>query len=267
MESIVLFLSNLDIDIGAFLPYSGAFLLGILLLDTLSRLIFKKQTMLGHGLSSSIAIVFIYVVTVLLITIETDLQFLAAPLPFVSITQDSIRFFSFHANTYSVIAIQLLGMIILSFLVNLADSLLPRGKNLITWLLFRCLTVILGFFAHYVVTWLFQTFCPDFIIQYAPAVLLAILAVMLLTGALRVVVGLILTTVNPIIAALYTFFFANIIGTQITKAVLTTAILSGCILLLEKHSIATLSLIAGALVAYIPFILVLVPVWYVVSRP
>ena len=102
--------------------------------------------------------------------------------------------------------------------------------------------------------------------MYAPVILLAILLVMLLTGALRFLVGLVLTTVNPLIAALYTFFFASLVGKQITKAVLTTGILSGVILLLEKLGITTLSLLSGALVAYIPFLLILIVVWYIVSR-
>jgi hypothetical protein len=66
---------------------------------------------------------------------------------------------------------------------------------------------------------------------------------------------------------LYTFFFANIIGKQITKAVLTTGILSGFIYLLEDLGISFLSLAPGALVAYIPFLFLLIPVWYALSRP
>lgn len=267
MEAIVLFFSNSGINLGTFLRLSGMLLVGALVVSAINRFIFRRQTMLGHALSSSVAIIFIYVAAVLVITATTDLHFPMPPLPLVTFTSDSMRFFAFHAASYPAIAAQLLSMIILAFLVNLVDSWLPRGKHLPVWLFFRCLTVVLGFLIHYLVTWLFNRYCPEFIVQYAPAVLMAILVVMLLTGALRFLVGLILTTVNPIIAALYTFFFANLIGKQITKAVLTTAILCGVILLMEKLSIYSLSLAAGALAAYIPFLLLLIPVWFVVSRP
>ena len=267
MEAIVSYFSDLGINLSALLRFSAIILLGALVLSVINRFIFRRQTMLVTAISSSIAIVFIYVVTVLVMVVATDLRFLAAPLPFVSISQDALTFFTFHGNSYSAISAQVLSMILLSFLVNLIDSWLPRGKKLLNWLSFRCLTVIFGFLAHYLVTMLFNHYCPQFIILYAPAVLLGILLIMLLTGALRLLVGLILTTVNPIIAALYTFFFATIIGKQVTKAVLTTGILSCVVLLMEKHGIFTLSLLTGALVAYIPFLLVLIPIWYVVSRP
>ena len=267
MESIVSYFSNLGIDLYTFLRLTATLFIGTLLFSAIHRFIFQKQTLLGHAVSSSISIVFIYVVTVLIIQVITDLRYLVSSLPFVSITQNCITFFSFHCASFPSVSAQLLSMIVLSFLVNLIDSWLPLGKNLINWLSFRCLTVIFGFLMHYLVTWLFNRYCPDFVVLYAPMILLALLVTMLLTGALRIVVGLILTTVNPVIAALYTFFFASMIGKQITKAVLTTAIISGLIIMLEKSGITTLSLMTGALVAYVPFLLLLIPVWYIVSRP
>ena len=138
--------------------------------------------------------------------------------------------------------------------------------TLLKWLFWRILTVAVGFLLHYGVTWLLHRYLPQGIVLYAPAILLAILVLMLLTGALRFLVGLVLTTVNPVIAAFYTFFFASLVGKQITRAVLTTGILSGVIVLLEDMGITALSLAPGALVAYVPFLLILVPVWYFVSR-
>lgn len=266
MESIVSYFAGIGIDFWGFLKLGGILLLGALLVSSLCRFIFRKQTMLGQAVSSSIAIVFIYVVTALIMTVVTDLRFLVTPLPFASISQESIRFFSFEGASYSTIASQILSMIILAFLVNLVDNWTPKSKHLFKWLLGRCLTVAIGFILHYTVTWLFNRYLPQVIVLYAPAILLAILVIMLLTGALKLLVGLLLTTVNPVIAALYTFFFANIVGKQITKAVLSTAILCGVVCLLQDLGIATLSLMAGALVAYIPFLLVLILVWYLLSR-
>lgn len=267
MESIVTYFANLGIDLGNFIRLSGIILIGSLLINLICRFIFRKQTMLGHAVSSSIAIIFIYVLTVLFMTTVTQLRSFVTPLPFVSISGESLSIFSFRSAEIPVIASQILSMIILSFLVNLVDGWLPRGKNLLSWFFFRILTIGVGFFAHYLITLLFNKYCPQFIVTYAPAALLILLIVMLLTGALRFVVGLILTTVNPIIAALYTFFFASLVGKQITKSVLTTAILSGIVFLLEHWGISSLFFLSGALVAYIPFLLILILVWYVVSRP
>lgn len=266
MESIVSYFSEIGIDLWIFLKISGMILLGSILLSAVGRFIFKKQTLLSSAISSSIAIIFIYVVMVLILTVVTELRFLVTPLPFASISQESIRFFRFSDASYTAVAAELLNMIILAFLVNLADSWLPRGKGLLTWTWWRVLTVVIGFLLYYTVSWLFNRYLPMGIVTYAPVILLAIMLLMLLTGALRFVLGLILATVNPMIAALYTFFFATLVGKQLTKAIFTTAILSGIVLLLQKMGITALSLLSGALVAYIPFLLLLILVWYLISK-
>lgn len=266
MESIPSYFANLGIDFHSFLQFAVILLLGALLISGICRFIFRRTTMIAQAVSSSIAIVFIYVVMVLILTVVTDLHFLITPLPLVQLTQTKITFFSFGSSSYPLIAAEILSMVILSFLVSLIDSWLPRKKNLLKWLFWRCLTVVLGFLLHYLATYLFNRYLPHVIVHYAPAILLALLILMLLTGALKLIVGLLLATVNPLIGALYTFFFANVVGKQITKAVLTTAILSGLILFLENMGITSLSLQAGALVAYIPFLLLLIPVWYLVGR-
>ena len=97
-------------------------------------------------------------------------------------------------------------------------------------------------------------------------VLLALLVILLLVGGLKIIVGAVLTTVNPIIGIVYTFFFANIVGKAITKAVLTTAILSGLVYLLGYLGVTIVSITEAALVAYIPLALVLLVVWFVITR-
>lgn len=266
MESIVSYFAEIGIDFLSFTKLAGTLLLGALVISSLSRFIFRKQTLLGHAISSAIAVIYIYVVMVLILTVVQELRFLVTPLPFASISQDSIRFFSFDGANYTVIASELLGMIILTFLVSLVDTWMPKGKHLLSWAFWRLITVALGFLLHYAATWLLHKYLPQGILIYAPVILLGILLIMLLTGALKYLLGLILATVNPLIAALYTFFFATLVGKMITKAVLTTAILSGVILLLQNLGITTLSLAAGALVAYIPFLLLLIVVWYIVSK-
>ena len=157
-------------------------------------------------------------------------------------------------------------MVILAFLVNLADGWLPKGKNIFSWLFFRCLTVVIGYLLHLIVVGLFATYLPEGIVTYAPVILLGLLVLLILTGALKVVVGAVLTTVNPIIGGLYTFFFANIVGKQITKAVLTTAILTALIIALQYFGIAVISITTAAMIAYIPFGIILIVLWYIVYK-
>lgn len=265
MESIVNYFASLNLDIGEFLKAIGMLVAALLVLAVVGRFVFGKRSALILAVSSAIGILFVYVVTILLGGAGEELQKFIAPLPFVTIENDTMYLFSFQAD-YTVVCTQILSMIILSFLMNLADGWLPTGKRILGWLFFRCLGVMIALILHLVVTGLLTSFLPEGLVTYAPVILLGILILMLLTGALKFLVGLVLTTVNPLIAALYTFFFANVVGKQITKAILTTAILGGLVLVLQKMGIVAISIASAALAAYIPLIILLVVLWYIVGK-
>jgi hypothetical protein len=203
---------------------------------------------------------------VVLGTFGGELAHFITPLPFVDISGNKLLLFSFVGAPYTAICSEVLSMLILAFLVNLADRWIPRGKNILTWLLFRIVTVVSAFFAHFLVVGILAQYVPEGIATYAPVVLIAVVILLLLTGALKIVVGAALTTVNPIIGALYTFFFANVIGKLITRAVLTTAILAGLIYALGAIGVTGISIAAAALPAYIPILVILVVLWFIVCR-
>ena len=266
MEAIISFFNSIGIDFDTFWKAALVLLLGTFLLSIFGRFVFGKRSVLNNAVSSAFGILFIYAVSVVLQGAGGSLSKFIAPLPFVSISGESMTFFNFIGAHYTVLCSELLSMIILAFLVNLADGWLPKGKSILGWLFFRLLTVVIGYLMHLVVVWLFSAYLPEGIVTYAPAVLLVLLVLLLLTGALKIVVGALLTTVNPIIGGLYTFFFATIIGKQITKAVLTTAILSGLIIGLHYLGVTAISIAGAALFAYIPIMLILIVLWFVVYK-
>ena len=266
MEDLVKFFSSIDVNFDSFWKAALILLLGTFLLSVLGRFIFGKRSALNHAVSSVIGILFIYAVTVVLKSAGAQVSSFIAPLPFVTISGDKLILFSFINAHYTTICSEVLSMIILAFLVNLADGWLPRGKNLFSWTFFRCLTVVIGYLMHLLVVWIIEAYLPEGIVTYAPTILLGILILLLLTGALKIVVGALLTTVNPIIGGLYTFFFATIIGKQVTKAVLTTVILTGIVISLQYIGVGVISIASAALMAYIPLILLLIVLWYVVCK-
>ena len=263
MEKITTYLENFNFD--SFWKTALLLILGIFLLGLLARFIFGKRSTLNQAVSSTIGIVFICVVTVLLRNIGGEVSRFVAPLPFVSFSGETMYLFSFLHADFPTLCNVLLSTIILAFLVNLADSWLPKGKKFFPWLFFRILTVFIAHVLHLIVVGLFNRFMPGVIITYAPMILLGVLVVMLLTGALKLVVGLVLTTVNPVIGALYTFFFATVVGKMITKAVLTTVILVLLVTGLQYIGIGALSIASAAMVGYIPFLLILVGLWYIIT--
>lgn len=269
MEAIITFLEGIlpeGFQVESFLKMALFLVAGLAVFGLLGRFVFGKGSVLNRSVSSAIAILFIYVITVVIHSLGVDLKFLLSPLPFIKIDGDYLTFLIYDKSQYPLICNQLLTMIILSFVANLADSWLPKGKNIFSWFFFRCLSVIIAMALHLIANAVLEAFLPEGLLTWAPVVLLGLLVLMLLLGSLKLLVGLVLSTVNPLIGALYTFFFANIVGKQISKAVLTTAILAGIVALMHYLGIAAVYIASSALAVYIPLLIILLLLWWLIGK-
>ena len=270
MDTPLLFISSIlpvDMGVNSIVKFILIFCAGALLLGILGRVTLGQRSDLNHAVSSAMGILFIYVLTIIIYSFDpANLSRFLSPLPFVTFSGDELSLFSFSSAEFPVICSELLSMLILAFLVNLLDKWIPKGKNILSWYLLRFLTVVLAMALHYLVTYLFNTFLPGVLVTYAPIILLGNLVVMLFVGVLKVILGVVLATINPIIGAIYTFFFATMLGKQISKATLTTILLTCTVLLLKHLGYAVISIASSALVAYIPLIIILLALWYVIGH-
>ena len=269
MDEILAFLKSLIPDgflIEKFLYAALLLIVGALVLGFLGRLIFGKKSVLNQSVSSAIGILFIYALTIVLHSQGMNLKLLMSPLPFITLSGDYLMLYSFVSSDYVIACGQLLNMIVLSFLVNLLNSWLPKGKKLFPWLFFRFLSVILAMILHTIVSMLLTMFLPEGLITWAPVVLLGLLLLMLATGALKFLVGAVIGTVNPVIGLLYTFFFSTIIGKQLSKAVLTTGLIFGLIAGLNYIGVTAIYIAGSARIAYIPLLIILLALWYVIGH-
>jgi len=269
MDTINQYLQSLipgSFDIRVYLKAALIIIIGFLALGLIGRLLFGKKATLNRAISSAISILFIYVITVVVYSIGVDLAFLISPLPFIGIQNNTLSIFVFEGMHYTIICSQILGMVILSFLSNLADSWLPTGKNIFSWFFFRIISVLLAMVLHLIANSIISVLLPDGLLTWAPVVLLGLLGILLAVGLLKVLIGTVLSVaVHPFIGILYTFFFANIVGKQISKAVLTTALLAGLVYLLNYFQVTALLIVSSALIAYIPLLVILLIVWYLVG--
>lgn len=269
MEQIIQALQDLipaGFDLEAFLTAAVVVIVGIFILGILARLIFGKKSLLNHSISSAINILFIYIITICIHSFGVDLAFLMSPLPFVSLNGEYLHLFGFAGTDYTVICDQVLSMIILAFLSNLTDDWLPQGKSILAWFFFRCVSVLLAMLLHLIATAIIAALLPQGLLTWAPVVLLGLLIALILLGALKILVGAIIGTVNPLIGALYTFFFANVVGKMIFKAVLTTAILAAIVWVLNYFGISAVMVASSVLTGYLPFLLILIGIWYVIGH-
>ena len=238
-----------------------------LVLTVLGRWILGKRSSLNHSVSSAMGILFLYALSMILYTFQ-PLQFLEqlSPLPFLVFAGDYMLVISFQNSAVSVLCHEILSLILLAFFLNLLDTIIPKGKSLFVWYLLRFLTVVLAMGLHVLADWAFDTYLPEVLVTYAPMILLGILGGTLLLGVLNFLLGVLLAVVDPILGAIYTFFFSNIIGKQLSKAVMTTLIICIVIFLLGHFGYTLICVTEDALLSYVPMGIAMLVLWYIIGH-
>lgn len=253
-------------SLSKYLLFVAVLAVGMLIISILGRVLFGKRSTLNYAVSSAIAILFMYVVNVVVYSTGLKWDAILSPLPFVSIEGDYLVLFNISTGGFRNICAYMLDLVILAFVMNLLQTFLPKGKKILSWYFWRLLSVVLAFVAMYFVNMLLNAFVPVGIAQFAPVVLVLLLIAALLLGALKLLVGGMLAFVNPILAILYTFFFSNIVGKQLSKAILTTTLLTALVCLLNYLHIGVVYIAGAALLAYIPLLIIVLVLWYVIGH-
>ena len=256
-----------QMDLGSTLKFLAMFTAGFLLLGVLGRMLLGRRSGANHALSSAVGILFIYAVSVAIYAFRPwNLEDLISPLPFTAFSGEYLVLFPLRSAELNSVCFELVSMLILAFLVNLLDSLLPQGKSVLGWYFLRFITVILAMLAHLLVRWGIASYMPGVLLEYAPMILLGVLGVMLALGVLNLLLGLVLTVANPILGGIYAFFFSNLVGRQLTRAVGTTAVLTGLVYLMEHFGITALCITQSALISCAPLLLVVLILWYLIGH-
>ena len=250
--------------VAQFLLYFAA---ASLVLGGISRLVLGKRSSLSLSVSSVMATLFIYTITVVIYTFKPwNLDILLSPLPFVTFSDHYLIVHPITDLTFPALCSDLLSLLILTFLINLVDALIPDGEGIVNWLLLRLMTVLGCFALHLLVSWAFRTSLPEALVTYAPSILLAVLLVLLGSGVLSLVLGLLIAITSPFLGAMYSFFFSNIVGKQISKSIFTCGVLCGIFYLMERFGLVVILISPAALLTYIPLALVLLALWFLLGH-
>ena len=237
-----------------------------LILGVMGRLVLGKRSSLNLSVSSAMGILFIYALTVVIYTFHPwKLDALLSPLPFATFTPDYLILLPVTDVQFPALCAQVLSLVVLAFLVNLVDTCAPKGPNIFIWLLFRLLSMAVCMGLHLAVNWAFRTYLPNILVAYAPMILLLILCFCLLSGVVNLILGLVIAVANPFLGAMYTFFFSNIVGKQVSKAVFSSAIICAVLYLLDLFGYTVICISAAALMTYIPLALILLVLWYLIG--
>ena len=239
------------------------FAAGAVILSVLGRFTLGKRSSLNHSVSSVMAILFVYVLTIVLYTCKiVNPSSFPSPLPFVTFFNEYMVVMPIVGVYPTTLAQELLNLIILAFLVNLLNTIIPGGRSVFSWFSMRFATTGAAIALYLLIHWAFNTYSPDFWAAYAPLVLLILLVCLLLLGFFNAVLGLVLTITNPFLGAVYSFFFSNLIGKQLSKAVFTAGILCSIPFLMDQYNYSFVHVSLDSLTAYVPLGLLSLGLWY-----
>ena len=253
-----------ELGISSFVQLAILLVFGTVVLGFVFRIFFGKHCNANKAISVSAGILFIYAVTIAIYALNPlDLSKYLSPLPFALFRRDILILVPFNGTAFPLIATQILSMIILCFIVHFLDFLLPTGRSFFSWLFFRCLSVGLAIFLNLAVNLAINTFLPQGLATYAPMVLLIVLGAALLIGLFNPLLCILFTIANPVIGLLYTFFFSNTIGKNLTRSVLSAGLVCGLVYLMEYAGFGVIDITHRALLTCAPFAAVLLGIWYV----
>lgn len=256
-----------EIDFMSVAQFLLFFAAASLVLGVISRVVLGKRSSLSHSLSCVMAVLFIYTITIVIYTFKPwNLDVLLSPLPFVTFSDHYLIIHPITDLQFTALCTELLSLLILTFLINLVDTLLPAGEGILSWLLLRLMTVLGCFGLHLVVSWAFRTYLPDVLVTYAPTILLMVLMIMLFSGVISLVLGLVIAITSPFLGAMYSFFFSSLVGKQISKSIFTSAVVCGILWLMEHFDLIVILITPAALLTYIPLALVLLGLWFLIGR-
>ena len=241
----------------------------IFLIGLLFHLLFGKGSTLNKALCAGIGVLCIYVLTIVIYTFSPgNLERFLVPLPFVKFSGSYLYIMDFAAAEFSDICSQILSMILLVLMYNIAASILPSGESAsaVTWFLLRYSCILAAMLTHYFLTHLTAGFLPELLLSYGPIILLLCLFGSLLAGLLSFLLRLVVTVANPVVGILFSFFFSNKFGKLISQAVLTALILTALVAFVTHFGYAIIAIDPSALVSYIPLLVALTALWYVIGR-
>lgn len=225
----------------------------ILLIGGIYRLIFGKGSSLNRSVSASLSIMLTYLVSILIYLFLPDLRDSLQPLPFVQIDSEHVFLIDWIHMSQDLFYPSVLKLAILAFIINLLEEFMPAGEKFLTWFLWRMVTVLTTLTAYVLMCGFVESYIPQLFHLWAKYLIWGVWTVILMTGLLKLTLGLILTVMNPIVGGLYALFFTHTLGKQLSKSILTTVIIMAVFALMYRCGLTQFPFSRFSLAVYLPF--------------
>lgn len=240
--------------------------LGIFSVGAILRAVFGKGSSLTRSISATLNLILIYISAIAAYFYFPSLRDAMQRLPFLALAPDHFYLLDLSSMSWDLFFSSLLQLAVLALFVNMLESWLPKGKNLLSWYALRLTSSLCSFGLYLGFCYLTDAFMPMFFGSWAKWILLVFWGVILLVAALKLLFSAVLTVLNPILGACYTFFFSNLFGSQFSKAILTSVFSLLIISYLGKSGYAQVVFSQLTLSAYAPASLILLVALYLFGK-
>lgn len=249
------------------LPTLGFIIAVVFILAVLIRIIADKASRYNHALASAMAILFVYMF-LMLIHNESAPGFTKEALeilPLVDYKDSKITLFAFSGGNILEVFKEFLYAFILSFILIGLDDLIPDAKNGLAWIVLQVGIAFISVFLYWGVLKAINVFLPGVLDSYAPLILGCILLFMIALGVMKLILGLLLVAVNPLLGAISAFFGTSPVGKALGKAALCALILCAVAFFIGNSGLTTFQLADLNFVVCVMPMLVLLLLWFVVG--
>lgn len=241
--------------------------IAILAVGGIARVASKgKGSAFSHALSSSVAVLVVY--TVFAIIYRLDPKIMASIielLPMFSLKDGIVTLFDFSAAGLTAVCAELLHIYILVFMVIMLDDMIPDVKNVPSWFVLQFIITAVATLCYWLFVHFVNAYIPGLLDNYAPLVLVSILVFMMGLALLNAILGLMLTAINPLLGAVYTFFFSTKFGKALSKAALSTVLLCALVIFVKSLGYISFAIVGGTLLPFLLFLILLMLLWYLLG--
>lgn len=253
-------------DAAKYFMYLLIAIISVLVVSGIFRLSLGKGSILNGAISSTIAILCLYAIALLIYSFGDNLQFLFSPLPFVTATGDHLNIFPIFTASRTEICAEIVNMMILSYLMNLLETWLPKGNKFFSWFGFRFLALAVAICLHYCINIILNNVLKEHILTTIPSVLFGVVLIAFLLGCIKLIIGGALAFLDPFLGLFHTFFFKKVAGKQLMRAMCTTLLLTVLVSVLNHFSYTAISIAAFTLLTLLPIIIFGLLLWYVIAQ-
>lgn len=248
------------------------FALAVFFISLLSHFALGKDSSLKHSLTSGLGIIMLYAMCVVIFIFSPrDFSHYLNHLPIGTFRlneagEQILQLNSLRNLTLPELSYEVLRIFLLAVMINMLGNVTPKNMRLLGWILFRLFMLGCSIVLNYAMFKAIDMFAPFLLRSYAPMILLSILAFSFAMGFIKFLMAMVLTVINPIFGAFYTFFFKSKFGKCLSRAIGSTAIILLMLFVFEKLGYSTLPIHPGVLSSYVPFTLSMFFLWVLVGR-